>query len=241
MLNRHPAIACGPESQLLERTSFLAFHRFLEDACLPHIRQYGFGPPEIDRAVAAFIDNFFTRYAARRNKLRWAEKTPKNILRIDYLFRLFPNAQFVHMIRDPRDVYCSVREKSRTSAPQWRTDTPEKTARSWVKFVESGLVWRAHCRRYLELRYEDLVCDPETAMRRVLAFLGEPFYECVLAPADHLATNSPLTNVNRAVFTSSAGRWQHELTAEEVHNIETIAGACMRVLGYMPAFESANG
>ena len=241
LLNRHPAIACGPESQLLERTSFLAFHRFLEETYLPQLRQYGLAPAEIDRGVAAFINNFLMRYAARRGKPRWAEKTPKNIVRITYLFRLFPDAQFVHMVRDPRDVYCSVREKARTSAPHWSSDTPKKVAHSWVQFVESGLAWRSHSTRYLEVRYEDLACDPETAMRGVLTFLGEPWHDSVLEPNDQLATDSPLTNVNRAVFTTSVGRWRRELKAEDVYVIEAIAGACMRDLGYTPALDRATG
>ena len=101
MLNRHPRIACGPEGKLLKRTSFRELHGDLESRWLPRMAtKYGIGAAELDHAMAAFIDNFFTRYQLRQGKQRWAEKTPGNIFHIDYLFRLFPRAQFLHMLRD---------------------------------------------------------------------------------------------------------------------------------------------
>lgn len=231
MLHRHPHIACGPESQLLDRTGFLEFHRFLEETWIPQLQLYGFGVGELDRAIAAFLDNFFTRYQLQRGKQRWAEKTPKNILRIDYLFRLFPQAQFIHMVRDPRDVYCSVRQKACSTTPRWSRFTAEETAQDWVKRVRQGLAWRDDP-RCLEVRYEDLVCDPVTTMRAVLAFLQEPWDDSILEPNDHDDVLSHQSNADRRVFTSSVGRWQRDLPVEDVEQIESIAGSTMRCVGY---------
>jgi hypothetical protein len=232
MLNRHPRIACGPEGELLERTSFLAFHRYLEEQWKQRLHNFGFGAVEIDQGIAAFIDNFYTRYAIAQGKERWAEKTPKNVLRIAYLLRLFPNARFIHIIRDPRDVYCSVRQKARTKTPRWTKLTPERIARGWVQFVEAGVAWRLDELRYCELRYEQLVREPEETMRRVFAFLGEDWREDILQPDSRSLPSHEEANANRPVFTSSVNRWRRDLTADEVRTIEAKAGPLMLALGY---------
>jgi hypothetical protein len=230
-LNRHPHIACGPEGQLLERTSFLEFHRWFEETWLPRLERYGFTAAEIDRAMAAFIDAFFTRHQIHKAKRRWAEKTPKNILRIDYLLRLFPRAQFIHVIRDPRDIHCSVVEKAEAGTPQWRSITPEDTARDWTRRIRCGLRWRHDVKRYREVRYEDLVQDPACAMRDLLSFLGEPWDDQVIA-GNELPPDDRIPAVARPVFSTSVGRWHRDLAADDLQQIEDIAGPLMGELGY---------
>jgi hypothetical protein len=230
VLNRHPHIACGPEGQLLERTGFLEFHRDFEEMWLPQLQRFGLGPTDIDHAFAAFVASFFTRYALQRGKRRWAEKTPKNILRIDYLFRLFPDARFIHVIRDPRDAHCSVRTKAQTTTPRWADITAERTAKSWVRRIEQGLQHRSDSTRYLELRYEDLVRDPAGEMQRVLAFVDEPWDDCILAPGSNPRNEQP--RVNTPIVPTSVGRWRQDLPPEDVAAIEAIAGPLMRLLGY---------
>jgi hypothetical protein len=235
MLNRHPRIACGPEGKLLKRTSFRAFHRHLEETWIPtKLHKYDFGVPALDRAMAAFVDNFFTRYQLRQGKQRWAEKTPGNIDHIDYLFRLFPHAQFIHMIRDPRDVYCSVVEKM-CNDPRFDALTVEQTAQRWVEGIEKGLTWRAKRARYLEVRYEELVHEPVATMREVLQFLGEPWDDGVFNPEHDAHRASATSNTHRPIFSTSVGRWRRELSAEDLRQIEAIAGGLMRQIGYEPS------
>src|SRR5438552_3083662 len=88
LLNRHSRIACGPESTFPQDTEFIAWHERLADEWSERARAHGLGREVIDQSVAALIDNLFTRYQEHEGKLRWAEKTPTNIRRIDYLFRL---------------------------------------------------------------------------------------------------------------------------------------------------------
>jgi hypothetical protein len=239
MLNRHPRIACGPEGKLLKRTSFRAFHLHLEETWIPtNLHKYDFGVPELDRAMATFIDNFFARYQLRQGKQRWAEKTPGNIDHIDYLFRLFPHAQFIHMIRDPRDVYCSVVEKRRND-PKFDDQTAEQTARRWVDSVTRGAAWRGDRAHYLEVRYEELVHEPVATMREVLQFLGEPWDDGVFNPEHDAHRASATSNTHRPIFATSVGRWRRDLADEDLGQIEAIAGGLMRRLGYAPATLSA--
>jgi hypothetical protein len=232
MLNRHPHIAAGPEGKLLDRTSFVEFHEFLEREWLERdLVKYEFDRRELDEAIAAFIDNFFTRYRLRMGKPRWAEKTPGNIRRIDYLFRLFPHAQFIHMIRDPRDVYCSLVEKKK-SDPKFESWTVTKMANRWVECIEAGIPWRLHADRYLEVKYEDLMTDPENTMHAVLRFLHEPWDACVLDSSAEPVRPNATSNTHRPLFSASVARWRHELSEEDLRFIEETTGPWMHHSGY---------
>ena len=157
-------------------------------------------------------------YCQKQGKPRWAEKTPETILLIDTLFALFPAAQFIHLISDPRDAFCSVREKAAKDKPYWATMTPGQTAEEWCRRIHCGLAWRERPDRYREVRYEELVSQPEATLRSLFAFLGEPWAASVLE--------------NKPIFSTSVGRWRSELSAAEVAAIEAVAGETMRALGY---------
>jgi hypothetical protein len=241
MLNRHPHIALVPRESFFIQDR--RFETFFDDLLAWHSKRFakmGIGPSEMDRAVAALIDHLFMPFALHKGAHRWADKTTVNITRIDYLFRLFPGAQFIHLIRDPRDTLCSMKQQAATDKPNWVKFTAEVTAPEWVACIAAGLPWRARPERYLEVRYEHLARDPEAVMRRVLAFLGEPWYPAVLDPSADAARphgdggnhHKAVENHHKAVFTSSIGRWKRDLSPDEVACIESIASETMALLGY---------
>lgn len=219
MLGRHPRVACGPESGLLEHTSFLVFHRFAKAAWMTRIRRYGFGKRELELAMGAFLDTIFTAHQGRVGKERWAEATPSNILHIDYLFRLFPGAQLIHVIRDPRGLQCSIQEGVGAG-------TAPETAHEWVRYIERGLPWRSATDRYREVRYEELVTDPARAMQDALAFLGEPWDASVLEGWEDAGQQ------DLSARSVPVDQWRHMVPPAEVHQIEAVAGAHMQRLGY---------
>ncbi len=223
LLNSHPHIACGPESKLFQQNNRLEgiytdLRTIWPTILSPH---YEFDPHMVDQAMAALMHSTFMPYCQKQGKPRWAEKTPANILCIDTLFALFPAAQFIHMIRDPRDAFCSTREKAakaKKDKPFWATRTPKLVAAEWCRRINCGLAWRERPDRYREVRYEELVAQPEATLRIVLAFLDEPWAANVLE--------------NKTIFSTSLGRWRTELSAAEVAEIEAVAGETMRALGY---------
>ncbi|GAC1398031.1 MAG: hypothetical protein NVSMB52_11610 [Chloroflexota bacterium] len=232
MLNRHPGIACGPEGSLLKRTSIRSFHEYLEATWLPDLHTgYGFEAVDLDRAMAAFVDDFFTRYRVHNGKRRWAEKTPRNILDVDYLFRLFPRAQFIHLVRDPRDVYCSVLEKLRDD-PRIDRQSADRMARRWLDCIESGRKWRGVQDKYIEIRYEQMVMNPVAIMKSVLYFLGEPWDQSVLEPTHEARHTDTPANRHAPMFSTSVGRWRRDLVPTDLRHIEAIAGETMRETGY---------
>jgi hypothetical protein len=231
-LNSHPHIACGRESKLFQDNQLERIYTDLRTIwptiLSPH---YAFAPHTVDHMMAGLMHSIFMPNSQQQGKPRWAEKTPNNILFIDTLFALFPAAQFIHMIRDPRDAFCSIRKKvAKNKAafrePSWATMTPKLTAGEWCHRINSGLAWREHPDRYHEVRYEDLVSQPEATLRSLFAFLDEPWAASVL---EHNPT-----------FSTSVGRWRSELRAPEVAEIEAVAGQTMRALGYPLATPSLS-
>lgn len=188
--------------------------------------------PEAVRAV-------FGAYARAHGKARWGDKTPGYVNHIPLLARLFPDAQFVHVIRDGRAVAASV------ATMHFGPDDPVAAGYWWKKRVALGLV---HGRplgpdRYHELRLEELVRDPEATMRRLLAFLGEEWSDAVLdhrrRAEEFLAAGGPTRarihpNVVRPP-TAGLRDWRAGLTPHEQRMVEAACGWPLVALGYAPS------
>src|SRR3989440_10352636 len=226
LLDSHPHIACGRESKLFRENRLERIYTDLRTIWPTGLDQrYAFAPHTVDQVMAGLIHAVMMPYCQKQGKQRWANKTPETILFIDTLFAVFPAAQFIHMIRDPRDAFCSVRvkycsvgEKAAKYKPSWASMTPGETAAEWCRRIHAGLAWRERPERYREVRYEELVTQPEASLRSLFAFLGEPWAASVLE--------------NKPIFSTSVGRWRSELSAAEVAAIEAVAGETMRALGY---------
>jgi hypothetical protein len=119
-----------------------------------------------------FLSTLMADVARRQGKPRWAEKTPGNIAHADRIWKAWPDAQIVHIIRDPRDVFASLVE-----AKKW--DSPDEFAERWISTIGRGLRLNAELnpspKAYMAIRYEDLTAAPEKVMRGVIDFLGEPW------------------------------------------------------------------
>ena len=192
---------------------------------------------------AHFVELFFERYAASRGKLRWGDKTPQNIHHIAWILRHFPRAKFIHVVRDGRDVVCSMRTHPRFRVVHGQT-VPTRIQRplqpciqAWLRYTAAGMNWRGHA-DYREVRYEDLVETPETTMRGVCEFLGEPYDPTLLR---FHAERGPSRDVTRFITNAAAtrplsraalGRWQHDLTADEQALFYRRAGHRLIELGY---------
>jgi protein-tyrosine sulfotransferase len=240
MLDSHRRICCGPESSLFRRRAVDT--RWLAD-------RFGFDPAEVralfDAAASrpAFIEGFAALCMRKAGKARWAEKTPRNISRIAEIFRCFPQARFVHVLRDGRDVACSLRTHPRHRVvdgklvPTGVHRPIAGCARRWVRDIESSRRWWGDP-RFLTVRYEDLVLDPRSVLERVIAMVGEDWDEAMLA---HAVADSPFRDATRfaqnpealgAVNTSSLGRWQRDLDARDRRIFKRIAGPLLVELGY---------
>ncbi|MCG3150011.1 MAG: hypothetical protein PCFJNLEI_03478 [Verrucomicrobiae bacterium] len=236
MLDSHPALACGPECSLL--TGGFLPEKLAKRFDIPLDSIWQMRQAATDHAH--FIELFLTDYADRRGKRRWAEKTPQNIRHLDWIFAHWPNAKFIHVLRDGRDTVCSIRTHPRfrmiegEKIPTGIRRPLEPCIQHWLRDTGAGLRWRGKP-NYCEVRYEDLVNQPETTLRQVCAFIGEDFVPAMLRyheqPRD--ATNF-ITNVaaTKPLKATAIGRWRTELTTTEQQLFQTLAGARLAELGY---------
>lgn len=118
-----------------------------------------------------FLDRFMSMIAERQQKPRWAEKTPGNVARIERILHHWPSAKIVHIIRDPRDVYASMVQSGKMSRPdefidRWQKIMPAAFEQAAAPLARDNV---------LQVRYENLVRNPEQTMRSAMEFIGEPF------------------------------------------------------------------
>jgi hypothetical protein len=175
ILDSHPHISCGPE------TRFLAdLEKITNDDNWPRMSLFGFPKAYWHEQVARLFSDFQGRYANRRGKTRWADKTPLYAGHLDYLNTLFADAQFINIVRDGRDV-------ARSHRDTWGYVAGIKAIEKWPQYIRMAEEFapKVGPERYLEVRYEALVADPEKTMRGVLDFLGEPWDDAVLHHTEH--------------------------------------------------------
>lgn len=192
---------------------------------------------------------FYRLYARTRGKARWGDKTPTYSWHIRAIHAALPEARFVHILRDGRDVAVSLR-------PLWFSpgQSMETLAEYW-----SGQI--AEARRqgmgqpfYLEVRYESLIADPARELRRICEFLDLRYDPGMLAYHQTARRRLEEVETRRAPdgrvlitrderlhlqrFTSQppepsrVGRWKTELSRDQVAAYEAVAGGLLEELGY---------
>jgi hypothetical protein len=189
-----------------------------------------------ERTAAAFLDELYRQYARQNGAERWGDKTPIYASYIDLIHGIYPEAQFIHIIRDARDAVLSMLDKYERE--EFHVDI-FFAARNWVRRIRKA---QASGRRlgpnlYYELRYEDLVHKPEQELRAVCEFLGESF-EPDMLQSHHLAREriAPdshfFDNVRNPVSKQRMGRWQSKMSPEDQRLVQLLAGGLMAELGY---------
>ena len=253
MLHAHPRIAIPPETRFVlegyrRRREFLPLSSPANRRRLAGwiVERPGSGFADLDldpRTVAAGIEaaptlgsafrEVFRAYARRFGKVRWGDKRPAYIANLPALLRLFPDAQIVHIVRDGRDCVASLKEMS------WHHTGLYRAISTWAQAVDSG-DWAVRVLgpgTYHELRYERLVTDTETELRRLCRFLGEEYDPAMAEPAAVADVAVPAHKTWHArtrlpVGSDRVGRWQRRLEPTEAALCEAALGTRLRTHGY---------
>jgi hypothetical protein len=172
MLDSHPNIGIPPETGFMRGYNALRFTPFKWSG-RNWTGRLGWSEEEFDALAREFYDRLFMRYAEHHGKRRWGEKTPLHTWHITDLARLFPDAQFVAVVRHP---YGSIS----SNMTRFRSRLARASAQ-WVQPVRELAAQTARLgERCVLLRYEDLVRRPEPLLRALLEWLGEPWSPDVL-------------------------------------------------------------
>jgi hypothetical protein len=250
MLDQHPSLAIPPESyfipQLWDRYGeWPDPEKFVSDiGRLARVQQWGVTPADVHERIPdqpAFADAIravYQAYADTRGKPRFGDKTPAYMQRLDVVERAFPDAQYVHLVRDGRDAGLSFVEMRRRPRFNWaRPRGLAAFAAQWRREVTGARCFGRELAagRYLELRYEDLVADPESALRMVCGFLELEFDPEMLGYHRSQGARR-LPDHPRLVQPPTAGRrWQEQMAADDAECFEAIAGELIAELGYQRA------
>jgi hypothetical protein len=180
---------------------------------------------------AEVVDAVFRSYASAHGKARWGDKTPGYVTHIPLLARLFPEAQFVHVIRDGREVAASLVTWS------WGPPSAISGAFWWVHKVRAGR--RSGRRlppgRYVEVRLEDLVAGPEPTLHDLCRFLGEDDHPALLEYPDRVAAARPGPEQERHLVeppTAGLRDWRVGLSTATQEAVEQICRRTLARLGY---------
>lgn len=112
--------------------------------------------------------------ARRQGKARWSEKTPWQ--NAEQIWHLFPEAQIIHLIREPRDTVASILRAPFNDRPSWAL--ADQWARYTAENIHAGTARGPE--QYFQVRYEDLVRSPLATLGLVCRFLGEEFESSML-------------------------------------------------------------
>jgi hypothetical protein len=176
----------------------------------------------------------FTASALKCNKQRWGDKTPHQIQHLPFLAQAFPDAKFIHVIRDGRDVAVSIRNAG------WRGGKILEIARYWKKQVEAGrsagVLLGAD--RYFEVFYEQLIEQPETTLKSLCNWLEIEYTPQMLNYYVTAHDNIPKEHsnlfelTNKPLDTSRVYAWKRQLSHQEVADFESVTDELLNTLGY---------
>lgn len=250
LLTSHPHIA------MMRRTNYWAYfdqqygdlnHPGNFERCLKVMMQYKRirvlqpDPERIRREFAQGEKNYGRllallgrHFAERHGKSRWGDKSLNTERFAPALFAAFPDARVIHIIRDPRDRYASALKR-------WKVIRGEAGSGTAAWLASVRLAWRNEKRfagRYLVLRYETLVTQPESTLHTICNFLDEPYSPVMLAM--HGAENFRDEGGNSSygnrqpgqISTSSIGRYRQMLSPQAIAFIQTAARRQMLALDY---------
>ena len=223
----------------------------LPDRLLEHRRfgQLGIGAEELHTLgrehagvpFAELVTVLFDRYAAARGKPLAGDKSPGYVRSLPLLHALWPEAKFVHLIRDGRDVCLSALAWKKADRlfrdySTWPAEPVTTAALWWERSVRLGLEAAAGLPAglYTEARYEDVVADAEAECHHLCGFLGIDFDDAMLRFHEGRARSAPGLTTKRRWLPPTAGlrNWREELTNGQIAAFEAAAGGLLDELGY---------
>ncbi|MEJ7892373.1 MAG: sulfotransferase [Solirubrobacteraceae bacterium] len=244
ILDRSPDAAIPPESMFLTDLELDgADPQALADAAWSHpkVALWELSGPSplipagLDTAAARrfALAAPFEAYARKHGKPHWGDKTPHYVNHVGDLLAIWPDARFVVLVRDGRDVALSLRRMPFGPNNAWAA------AQWWARGIRAGeRAERDHPGQVLTVRYEDLAHDPAAGAQHVCAFLDLRYEDRMLALQD--ADRSLIVADQRSWFptlfdgvnTKAVERWRREMGPRDQGVFAALAGAELSRRGY---------
>jgi hypothetical protein len=266
MLDAHPDLAIPPETHFVpDLIEAIERGATPEEAVqvMTSVRQWGdlnTDPAELLRRFEALDDfnagdalrTFYAIYLERQEKPRWGEKTPGYVRKMRLIERALPEARFIHVIRDGRDVALS---RWKRTLGEGKRAPASQVAEGWQRRIRRAQKQGRRLDHYMELRYEDLVIDTEENLRRVAEFIELPwdpammrYYERAADRMAEMARDLPSADgkpvrpgeermqahamTQKPPDPSAMYRWKEKMDSGDVAAFDAAAGELLTELGY---------
>ncbi|MDQ3572088.1 MAG: sulfotransferase [Actinomycetota bacterium] len=268
MCDSHPDLAIPPETRFIPRLIRMCRGRRTSSQEMMDVMtscrrwaDFGIDNDELHARLdalsrprpGAVAREFYRAYAARFGKQRWGDKTPRYRRFMPTIASALPEARFIHIIRDGRDVARSLQgfylnqDRDPGSLAHW--------AGGWARSIQRTRAKSQKVDHYVEIFYEDLVRDPRAILGQLCEMLALPFDERMLAPheqaPERLAEMAgglppsarrpgrsgeqrlrPHQMLKQPVTEERSGAWRNAMTAAEQEEFEAVAGETLAELGY---------
>ena len=265
MLDAHPQIAIPSETHFIPelvaaREKHGASPEQMLELMVSHRRwgDFQMEPEELEAAWAKLdpltgpsaVRAFYRLYAAKLDKpeARWGDKTPGYIKSMREIQTYLPEARFIHLIRDGRDVALSVLKQD------WGPQSIEAAAEKWRSRVLRGRAQQPYLGFYIEVKFEDLILHTERELRRICEHIDLDFDPAMLAyhetaekrlqekaralPRAHGAPQAAEKRLASHAKTFEPpnpdliGTWKQKMSPEDRAAYESLAGDLLAELGY---------
>lgn len=187
------------------------------------------------QSAGDFLQIVMGEIARKQGVSRWADCTPEHLLYMEQIKREIPDALFIHIIRDGRDVALSyVKQGWAYPLPGDRNSHLEVAGLYWEWLVRKG---REQGKRlgndYQEVRFETLVSDPQQTLSQLAPFIAQDLDYQKIQAAGIGSVSEPNTSFSEAEGTfNPIGRWKTKMSAKQIAEFETLMGDVLLELGY---------
>lgn len=184
------------------------------------------------------VDGLLRSWSLDQGKQRWGEKTPWHAYFWREIINDFPRCKIIHIVRDGRD--SSLSWKNARFGPKHYYFLAKK----WVQFLQAIDELKAEIGQdsIFEIRYEDLLLNPEEKSREICSFIGEEFSSDML---NFYANSNPyptdkanLKNLTKPIISSNSNKWKAQMSARDLRVFEAVAGEYLEQYGYERVVDS---
>ena len=254
MLNAHSELACGPESQILNKITADELQDIFLDPNWPKqaveklssitlaeqrvIDVFGVSPDQLENAlsdkskkISSLFEALCGTFAAKQGKSRWVEKTPRHLLHLPVLRKEFPQARIIRIVRDPRDSALSMRQLP------WASNHYLPNLYLWCEWYSRSHDFFLNDSHSLTVSYESLVRNTEQTLKQICEFIDVQFEVEMMntsRSAKSVATkNEPWKEqVSGPMDPSRLERWRNELDGKEAELSNFVAKRWLEEFGY---------
>jgi len=169
------------------------------------------------------IDGVMYSLAQKEGKSRWGDKSPWHVFYWKEIYKAFPNAKIIHIVRDGRDSSASW-QKARFGPKHFLV-----LAERWRDYLLTVDECRAVIapENFLDIQYEEILKDPELTIKKICSFLGEEYSPEMLEfhknKTPYPTDKTNLANLTKPLMQDNAQKWKKNLTKDEIRIFEAIA------------------